>query len=61
MAFIVTDTNYNLSEADVNTTSGVITTKGPLPITGLLIGTVVLAAQYDSTIPGWRLLIANPE
>lgn len=61
MSYVVTDTAYELSESDINTTTGAITTKGPLPITGLALGTVVLGAQYDSTIPGWRLLIANPQ
>lgn len=61
MSFIATDPNgYALSEFEVNTNTGAVTQKGPITVKPP-VGTIVSdGAIYDSTIPGWRLLVFNP-
>lgn len=60
MAFFISDTDYQLSQASVNTTTGEVTDLGPLNMPNLTLGDVVVDSDYDPALPGWRLLIAHP-
>lgn len=54
------DVQLGIAEADVNTTNGAITTRGPVTIPALPAGAVIIGTAYDSTIPGWRVLYVAP-
>lgn len=61
MAYIIVDPHYKISETDISATTGAVTSTAQIDVSGLAIGTIVLAAHYVESTSTWKLLIASPQ
>lgn len=50
-----------LSEATINTVTGVVGTKGPITVGPLPVGFVIVGATYDPAAQTWHVLYGVPE